>query len=143
MTVYILEDILRKSPEDLTQEEIAHLKSEIGNLTDQQIEKFQSVLKTDEDNGEEAEQTTPAGDETQTAEPAQPAAPANVFEGVNIDDVTKVSDPDQMELEGHFAHIITQEDLDLNPELVGQVEVGERVFIPEADGSQDNGEETA
>ena len=45
--------------------------------------------------------------------------------------------------EGHFAHVVTQEDLDVNPELVEQgVFIGETIFISEVgeDLEDDDGE---
>ena len=47
-----LEDIITKEAGDLTKEEIAHLEEQQSQLTDDQLEKFKSVLEEKKEGGD-------------------------------------------------------------------------------------------
>ncbi len=57
-----LEDILKKEAGDLTKEEIAHLEEHKSQLTDDQKEKFESVLKKEGDDGDDGEKAGNRGE---------------------------------------------------------------------------------
>ena len=58
----MLETIVQKDPINLTSEEIDYLKDHKSQLTDDQIKKFESVLKNNEDDGDDGNEAGNRGE---------------------------------------------------------------------------------
>ena len=61
-----LDSIFAKDAEDLTEEEVQHLNNFKAQLTDEQLEKFDSVLRDDDAEGESAHDTETKEEEKET-----------------------------------------------------------------------------
>lgn len=57
-----LETIIEKDPVNLTEEEITYLNEHKSQLTDDQIKKFESVLKEEGDDGDDGDEAGNRGE---------------------------------------------------------------------------------